>query len=584
MRIPLPAECIYSSSIPVESSIAAVDPVIRLHSVNLVPMSIIRQLLLPALSTFLLLSCFADIAYAQPTAGDGPRYPGSTGQYMSYDTMMHKELQRRSAESAGLLEDAIDPKQYVLGPNDEVTLTIWTGNSIQQTLLVTPEAKLIVERVGEIDVRNKTLAEAKGLVRDAVTKVYRVSDISLSLSHMRTFKVNVLGAVSYPGPVAATPASRVSEVIELAGGATALASKRKVYMTRNGTRRIVDLLPYYSEGLLDANPFVQGGDVVWVGVQDGKDVIVIQGAVARPGEFPFNAGDSISSLIRYAFGFTADAFTDSIEVVSTDTNGEIGKRDYVRALPDGSIVGNRPLRAGDRVYVRARPNFLETHRVVVTGQMKRPGSYAIESRKTTLREIIERAGGFTDNAAITDARLTRRVEIERDPYLVQISQIDPEKRTPAEVEYFRTKILERPGVMTVDFSKLMAGDESENITLVGEDSLWVPSQKDYITLSGRVKNPGNVIFKSGMTYENYVELAGGFGWRADDDETRIIKGRSGDTFLASSDDYVLEPGDQIFVPEEPQGDFWEGFTQVVTVAAQLLTIVAVVISISSSTK
>jgi protein involved in polysaccharide export with SLBB domain len=547
-------------------------------------MSIICQCFLPALSTLLLFSLLVGPAQAQPTAGDGPRYPGSTGQYMPYDTSMHRELQRRSAESAGLLEGAIDPKQYVLGPNDEVTLTIWTGNSIQQTLIVTPEAKLIVDRVGEVDVRNKTLAEAKGLVRDAVTKVYRVSDISLSLSHMRTFKVNVLGAVSYPGPVAATPASRVSEVIELAGGATALASKRKVYVTRNGTRKIIDLLPYYTEGILDANPFVQGGDVVWVGVQDGKDVIVIQGAVARPGEFPYNAGDSISSLIRYAFGFTADAFTDSIEVVSTDMNGEIGDRTYVRALSDGRILGNRLLRPGDRVYVRARPNYLETHRVVVTGQMRRPGSYAIESRKTTLREIIERAGGFTNDAAVADARLTRRTAIERDPYLDQIRQIDPEKRTPGEVEYYRTKSLERPGEMTVNFPRLLAGDERENITLVGEDSLWVPSQKDYITLSGRVKNPGNVIFQSGRTYKDYVDLAGGFGWRAEDGETRIIKARSGDTFLASSDDYVLEPGDQIFVPEEPEGDFWEGFTQVVTGAAQLLTIVAVVISISSSTK
>jgi protein involved in polysaccharide export with SLBB domain len=547
-------------------------------------MSIIRQLSLPAFSTLLLLSLLGDSAFAQPTAGDGPRYPGSTGQYAPYDTSLHRELQRRSAESAGLLEGAIDPKQYLLGPNDEVTLTIWTGNSIQQTLVVTPEAKLIVDRVGEIDVRNKTLAEAKGLVRDAVTKVYRVNDISLSLSHMRVFKVNVLGAVGYPGPVAATPASRISEVIELAGGATPLASKRKVYVTRNGARMAVDLLPYYTQGILEANPFVQGGDVVWVGVQDGKDVIVIQGAVSRPGEFPFKSGDSISSLIRYAFGFTADAFTDSIEVVSTDTNGEIGRRDYVRALPDGSIRGDRPLQPGDRVYVRARPNYLETHRVVVTGQLRRPGSYAIESRKTTLREIIERAGGFTEDAAIADARLTRRTAIERDPYLDQIRQIDPEKRTPSEVEYFRTKSLERPGEMTVNFTRLMAGDERENITLVGEDSLWVPSQKDYITLSGRVKNPGNVIFQSGRTYRDYVELAGGYGWRADDGETRIIKARSGDTFLASSDDYVLEPGDQIFVPEEPAGDFWEGFTQVVTVAAQLLTIVAVVISISSSTR
>ena len=82
-----------------------------------------------------------------------------------------------------------------------------------------------------------------------------------------------------------------------------------------------------------------------------------------------------------------------------------------------------------------------------------------------------------------------------------------------------------------------------------------------------------------------LDAAGGYGWKADEGNTQIIKGKTGDTFLASSESkYVLEPGDRIYVPEEPPSDFWKGFASVITVIAQIGTIAAVVVSIAVSTK
>ena len=534
-----------------------------------------------------ILLCGASAALlAQPgVPGEGPRSPGTTGDPAPYDTNAIREARERTLESSGLLEQPIDPEQYMLGPNDQLTVTIPTADYKQYDLIIDPVGNLTIPRVGEVSLRGRSLAEARALVRDQVLRYYRVSDVSVSLRKMRQFKVSLIGAVNRPGMVVATPTTRVSEVIDLGGGASALASKRDVVLLRNGRTIEVDLLPYYSTGSLGANPFVEGGDVIRVGVGDKKNVVAIYGAVQRPGEFPFHRGDSVSSLIGYAWGFTADARTDSIQLVSVNERGDTLERIHLAAAGDGSVIGDRMLKPGDRIFVQRLPDYLKVSEAVVAGEVVYPGVYPIEPGRTRLIDLIRNANGFTPDASIPDAVLIRRQNLgNTDPKLELIRSIDPEKRSEEDLEYLRVKSTERPGVMTVDIEALMAGSQTDNVLLVGSDSLYVPSKKDFIQVTGKVKNPGNVAFTAGSGYEHYIDMAGGYGWKADDGNTQIIKGKSGDTFLASREsNYELEPGDRIYVPEEPPSDFWNGFATVITVLAQIGTIAAVVVSIAVST-
>ncbi|MBS1913652.1 MAG: SLBB domain-containing protein [Bacteroidetes bacterium] len=524
---------------------------------------------------------------AQPVVpGEGPRAPGTTGDMVQYDTSGARVARERTIESASLLESPVDPAQYKLGPGDQLTIAIPSSDFRMFDLTVSPDAKIIIPRVGEVDLRGRTLADGSKLIVDRIGRVFKASDVAVSLKKIRQFKVSLIGAVIRPGTVTATPATRVSEVIDLGGGVMTTASKRSVLLRRNGKAMEVDLLPYYAYGDLNANPYVEGGDVIQVGVQDKKSVVAIYGAVQRPGEFPFRRGDSISSLIRYSWGFAADAVPDSILVVSVNEHGDTLAHSFVRATPDGSVVPDRELAAGDRVFVRHITDYRQTEDVVVAGEVLYPGTYPIEPGRTRLRDLILSAGGFTSDASIPDAVLIRRKVLqEKDTRYELIQQINPEKRSPEDISYLRIKQTERPGVMTVDIPKLLAGNESENIILTDEDSLYVPAQKDFIKVTGKVKNPGNVRFRAGAGYEHYLQIAGGYGWRADQSATRVIKGKTGDTFPASSEsNYTLEPGDQIFVPEESESNFWAGVASVITVVAQLGTIVAVILSVQASLK
>jgi polysaccharide biosynthesis/export protein len=541
----------------------------------------------PVLLVVFVLMVIAVPLAAQIVTGEGPRHPGTTGDPAPVDTSSLREGRIRTEETAGLFEGPIDPDRYRVGPADLFTISIISSRALQQDVEVSPDGKLLVPSVGNIDVRGKTLSQVESAVIAAAGRVYTSANVAVSLRRMRRFKVHVTGAVLTPSTVVAAPTTRVSEAIALAGGASSQAETRRINVRhRDGSTTQVDLLPFYTVGERTSNPELQDGDVVIVPFQDEKAVVQVFGAVQRPGEYSFKSADSISSIIRYALGTTAEANRDSIEVVSVDARGQIVERTYHTISDEGTISNDRTLRPGDRVFVRALPGYLKIDRVVIKGEVVSPGSYAIERGSTKLRDLIASAGGFESDASLEDASLfRRRLAGEVDPRLAMINSLDPEKWTKDQIDYRLQKLREinRPGEMTVDFVGLMRGDDSQNLVLMDDDSIFVPERKGVIRVNGKVNNPGAVTFREGLTYRDYITLAGGYGWKADDGATEIVKEGSGEVFLASNDDsYRLEPGDEVWVPEERPSNLGEVFTTGLTILAQVATIIAVVVSIRAS--
>lgn len=500
------------------------------------------------------------------------------------DTIVSREMQERAVDAAGLLDVPIDPATYRVGPNDVFTLGLPLVTYRQYELRVTYDGKVLVPGAGSVDVEGKTLQQATAAIRSAAARVYR-GDVGIALTGMRRFKVFLLGEVRKPGAVVATPVMRVSEVIDGAGGARTQGSKRRIIIYRGRDTIAVDLNRYFVGGDLSANPTVEGGDRIFVGSQDRRSVVGVYGAVNRQGLIDWREGDSVSSVITTAFGLKDEANRDSIVLVRINDRGEITEQAVLRASSNGTLINDAPVQPGDRIYIRSIPNYRKASSVVMAGEIEKPGSYPIISGQTRLRDVVLSAGGFTPQAAISDVMLIRRRDLSvADPREALILNIPEEKRTDDDIDYLRQKATQRQraGVMTVNFTRLMEGDDRENITLEDQDSLYAPHALSFVRLTGKVKNPGNITYAQGLGYQEYIDMAGGYGWRADESDTRIIKARNGDEFPASSQgNYTLEPGDQIYVPEEKSSNFWEGVATAITIIAQIGTIVAVVVSISN---
>ncbi|MCX8054260.1 MAG: SLBB domain-containing protein [Ignavibacteria bacterium] len=509
-----------------------------------------------------------------------------------FSDSLAKEMAFSSLKSAtGLLEKEIEPDKYILGQGDELAISIISAKPKHFEISISPEGALLIPGIGKVDLKGKTLTQAISLIEELIRKRLNPAEIHISLQKIRQFKVSVSGLVVRNGIYPATPADRVSEVIDKAGGLRRESSWRNIILLRsNGEQKNVDLMKFYFLGDEEANPYVLGGDKIIVPEINEKTIIGLYGDVVNSGLFEYREGDSLSTLLKFGLGFTESAFLDSVEYYSAQRTGfQVSFLDlsYLKnqKLSTEKIKNDFPLNSGDRIFVRSIPKWRKLHYVVIKGEVNFPGYYAIEEKKDRVTDLIKRAGGFTDEAAVEFVEYISQYELEKpDLEMERLSRVLPSEMSESEFRYFQSRKTERKGVISIDFRKIMNNPNTpDNFYLTHRDSIVVPSIKKFVNVQGRVAKPGLIAFRPGADYLDYIELAGGFGYRADESETMINK-HSGGLFRAKKRDYVIEPGDVILVPPERELTFMEAFTKGLTIATQILTIAGVALAFSNINK
>ncbi|MFN3268962.1 MAG: SLBB domain-containing protein [Candidatus Kapaibacteriota bacterium] len=505
------------------------------------------------------------------------------------DTLAYQTGQRIIKETEGLVEKEIDPEKYILGPQDKLTISIIATRPREIEVEVSPEGKIAIPEVGVVDVKGLNLAQAQKIVIEKVKSILKASEVNVLLKSIRKFKVSISGAVQKSAIVSATSTDRVSEIIDKAGGFKENASLRNIILYRNDGKEIikVDLMRFFFLNDRDANPYVTGGDHILVPFVSENEYIEAQGEVVRPGKFEYRPGDSLSTLIRFAQGFTQLALLDSVEFVR-----QLGNQNYERKIldlsdwknqissPNVNLSNDFPLELGDRVFVRKIPQWEKPKTVVIEGEVTYPGKYAIDENTFRISDLIQKCGGFTNDADIEKIRFVRQALLNVvDPEMERLSRIPPSEMSKNEYRYFLSRVNERKGLMSVNFSRVLENPNSDdNILLQDLDSIFVPKKNEFVNIQGRVNNPGLVAYKPGYNYLDYIQLAGGFGFRADEDATLVVKSK-GEQFRARDFNYKIEPGDNILVPPKEELTFFEVFTTALTITTQILTIAGVVLAI-----
>ena len=198
------------------------------------------------------------------------------------------------------LESTIDPASYYVGPSDLISVNIWTTPPLSFTLSVTPEGTLIVPTVGEMMVADRTLLEAKALVRKMILARYR-SDVepSVTLLQPRPVVVTVTGNVLNPGSIVLAAHYRVDKAIEQANTirssqtpndltrVLSTISMRNITIRRkDGTLSNVDIVKFNATKEDRWNPYLREGDIVVVPRRDLlRNVIGVYGEVNAPGRY-----------------------------------------------------------------------------------------------------------------------------------------------------------------------------------------------------------------------------------------------------------------------------------------------------------
>ena len=401
--------------------------------------------------------------------------------------------------------------------------------------------------------------------------------------------VEISGEINRPAIYELNPnkEERISDIIAIAGNLTDLAFLQRIEFSRmkeNGERKIsyFDFNQIKQADSLNVNKIMQNNDRLFIYSklnQLPEEVVHIHGEVTNPGEYYFEENMRLCDLILKAGSLTRQAYLLQAEIAKVNPKEpvKVNKVILQQALKNPDSDQNQLLEVDDHVFIRRIPEWQVGPLVEVRGEVCFPGYYPIVKDSTKLEDIIKQAGGLTDDAHINEAKLVRKREpMVEDKEYERLKAMNREEMSDLEYEYLVMKentadIRE----IVVDFYDLLIrGNQDENVVLEEGDVITIPKQPNVVLVTGRVSNPGGILYKENADLRYYINKAGGYSWDSAPKKTKVIKV----TGEIKDDEDVDEfaPGDRIWVPRKPDRNYWQIFRDTILVAGQIAAIFLVI--------
>lgn len=371
------------------------------------------------------------------------------------------------------------PRNYRLGPGDAVIIDIYGASQKTLETTVSPDGEVTIEGFGPVQVSGLTVAQANARLRSTLGSRYQSSKIKLTVGQTKTIMVNVMGEVRMPGTYTLSAFATVFNALYMAGGPNDLGTLRNIKVFRNNRLiAMVDVYDYILNGKA-SNIHLTDNDVIVVGPYDC--LVGINGKVKRPMYYEMKKSESVGTLLKYAGGFTGDAYTKAVRVIR-----KTGREYSVYNVGEFDMSSFR-IADGDSVSVDSILDRYE-NMVEVKGAVFRPGKYQVGGDITSVRSLIEHAEGCTEQAFTAHA-VMHRMKADRT--------------------------LE---VIPVDIDGIMQGRVAD-VPLQKNDVLFVPTkqalmEQQTLTIHGEVHYPGIYKYAANETIEDLILQAGGLNDQA----------------------------------------------------------------------
>jgi len=372
------------------------------------------------------------------------------------------------------------PKDYILGVDDELRIDI-TGYAYQHyDARVSPEGTVKVESLSPIYVNGLTVEQAKSKIVERLKMLYaglRTGGLSadVTLGNVRSIRVTIIGEAANPGTYTISSLATAFHALYICGGPNGNGTLRNIQVLRNNKLlQRIDLYNFMLNGTMTDDVSLRDNDVILIPIAPKK--IEIEGETKRSGIFEVGPEETYQDLLRYAGGYTEQAYQATVNV-------------YRNTAKERQLLTFDPIQEarfsmqnGDRYIVGTILNRFE-NKVEVIGAVFRPGEFALSPQLQTVKQLIQKADGLREDAFRNRAFLKRKRE-----------NLDPE-------------------LIPVNLDQLFKG--TEDIPLKREDVLVIKSiaetrQLQTVVIQGAVNNGGVFDYAESMTLQDLVLLAGGF--------------------------------------------------------------------------
>lgn len=429
------------------------------------------------------------------------------------------------------------PADYVLGTGDQIIVDIWGASQTLIEKTISPDGYVVITGVGPVYLAGKTVEAAKGHLKSVLKGVYADSKINLSVGKLRSIQIQVVGEVWAPGNYTLSSLSTVFNALYAAGGIGSLGTLRAIKVYRGGKEvAVIDVYDFIFNGSLEGNIRLQDNDVISVGTFDA--LVSVVGEVKRPMVYELKSSETLSSLINYSGGFSNKAYTGQMRV--TRKSG----REYSLFTVGKDDMGTFTMHDGDEVQIDAvTPRF--SNMIEISGAVFYPGQYELGNGVTTVRELLDAAGGLREDAFLNRAVLHHR-------------------------NYDKTI-----DAKSIDIKGILDGSVPD-VTLRNNDALFIPSKSDMdgnrvLKIMGQVRIPGVYSFAENTTIEDLILQAGGLTNLASTNKIDVIRyiydpeateesEKNAEVFsfelkdgfiVDNGERFVLQPYDEVYVHRSP---------------------------------
>lgn len=436
------------------------------------------------------------------------------------------------------------PKNYILGPGDEVIVDVYGANQSTIRSEISPEGYINVDVLGPVYLSGKTIDAANAYLKNKLSAIYSglnedagETNIQLSLGQIRTIQVSVVGDVKNPGTYNLSSLSTAFHAMFQAGGVVDPGTIRSIKVVRNGkTASTVDVYDLLVSGSRKNDIRLMEGDVIVV--EPYKSIVKASGTFKRPMYFEMKDGETVADLLKYAGGFDKGAYSENVSVIRQSGN------DSIVSVIEASQYASFKLQDGDEIVAKQIEARFK-NRIQVSGAVNVPGIFELNGDANSVRKLIAKAGGLQPEAFMERA-IIHRMRDDRS--------------------------LEK---LAVDLGGIMNGSKAD-VALQNNDSLYINSYfelNDYgtLTVNGEVASPGVFPFAENTTVQDLILQAGGLLRSASvarvdvarmvlDKESLIAQGDIATYYtfslkdgfsLDGADHFVLEPYDVVTVRRSP---------------------------------
>ena len=372
------------------------------------------------------------------------------------------------------------PKNYVLGPGDELTVTLTGLNETNITNKLTREGNFDLEHGGIVALSGLTVEGATDKIRAKMKAVYPglnsgITKLYVTLGNVRSITIHIIGEAQLPGQYNVSSLAGFINVLYKSGGPSQNGSLRKLELIRNNkVIQTIDFYTFLQTGLLPENIRLEDQDIIRFPVYEKR--VSLNGEVKRPAIYELLEKETLADLLRYGGGLGDTAYTESAKVVQMGSQ-ERRIRDVASTDFAFFILHN----ADSVFFDKLLPRY--ENRIYITGGIQRPGNYEL-TNGLTLSKLVQKAAGLREDAFVKNGFIKRRLPNgERD-------------------------------FKSFDITKVLSGS-APDISLIKEDSIFIISKDSLqdiptVSVGGNVRAPGIFQYRQGMTLQDLIVMAGGF--------------------------------------------------------------------------